>query len=201
MSVTLKFQEAQVGSFGDDTYIMLRLPNYRATIEAKKFIGEMVAEKSYVAELKRYRQKRSLDANAYCWVLCQKLAEVLGLTKEEIYLEHIKAIGQFEIVPVKEETVEKFVAAWSKNGIGWPAEVLDDSKLPGYKRVAAYYGSSTYNTEEMSWLLRNIIQDCKDQGIETLTPEELARMEADWNEQANQGSPDTPRCERGRSGA
>jgi len=181
MSKHLRFDAAQIGAFGEATYIMLKLSDYAGIVEGKKFIAEMKEGKSYTAEMKQYRQKRSLDANNYCWMLCQKLAEALRLTKEEVYLQHVKNIGQFEILPIREDALDKFIASWGKNGIGWPVEVLDDAKFPGYKKVAAYYGSSTYDSKEMALLIDNIVQDCKEQGIETLTPAELSRLKEEWN--------------------
>ena len=64
--------------------------------------------------LKKYRKKRSLDSNAYAWTLLGELQNVLNIPKEEIYRDLIKNIGSYEIVPVKNEAVEKFRQAWSK---------------------------------------------------------------------------------------
>lgn len=41
---------------------------------AKQYCENQEPGKKYVAELKEYRKKRSLDANAYCWVLIGQLA-------------------------------------------------------------------------------------------------------------------------------
>ena len=81
----------------------------------------------------------------------------------------------FEPLPVKEEALERFSRAWSSRGIGWFTVVVDDS-FPGYKKVFAYYGSSTYNSEEMSRLINNTIEDARALGIETATPEELSLL-------------------------
>ena len=53
--------------------------------------------------------------------------------------------------------------------------------------VTLYYGSSTYDTEQMSRLIDNVVQDCKALDIETETPERLAMMMEAWgNEGATQ---------------
>lgn len=137
-------------------------------------------DKPLAITVAKERKKRSLDANAYCWVLCHKLAEAVKLTKEEVYRDHIRAIGQFEPLPIREDAVERFAQVWGQKGTGWFVDVVDDSKLPGYKKVFAYYGSSTYDTAEMSLLIDNIVQDCKAVGIETLTPAELDAMKEAW---------------------
>lgn len=79
-------------------------------------------------ELKEYKQKRSLDSNAYAWVLLGKLQDKLHIPKEDIYRDLIKNIGSFEIIPVKNEAVERFRQAWSNHGLGWVTETMK-SKL------------------------------------------------------------------------
>lgn len=126
------------------------------------------------------QNKRSIDANAYCWVLCDKIAEVLSSTKEEIYREYIKKVGVFEIVPIKEQAVQFYMERWEKNGIGWVCEILGKSKLKGYVNVITYFGSSTYSIDEMKRLIEEIVIDAKDLGIDTRTPDEIANMINLW---------------------
>ena len=123
-----------------------------------------------------------MDANAYFFVLADKLAEKLNTTKEEVYRNAIKQIGGVsETVCVKDQAVERLCEGWRKNGIGWQTDTLP-SKIPGCTNVILYYGSSTYDTKQMSLLLQNIIEDCKAQGIPTETPNEIARLKALWGE-------------------
>lgn len=126
------------------------------------------------------KKKRSLDANAYLWVLCEKIAKAVGITKEEVYRKNINDVGVCEPLPIKAIAVDEFCRKWSARGIGWFVEIIDDSKLEGYKLVHAYYGSSVYNTQEMARLLDSVIQDAKSVDVETLRPEELERMKAAW---------------------
>ena len=157
-------------------YICLNIP-YR---DARKFVGEM-KNKRYEVEIKEYRQKRSLDANAYFWTLLDKLAEVLREPKEEIYRGYIKDIGgNSEIVCVLDGAVENLRKGWERNGLGWQTDVMP-SKIKGCTNVVLYYGSSTYDTKQMSRLIDLIIQDCKGCGIEVLPPERLAGMLEEWN--------------------
>lgn len=127
-------------------------------------------------------RKRSLDANAYAWVLIGRLAEKLKIPKEEIYRQYIKDIGCFEPLPIRSDRVEAFKSIWEAKGVGWVLEVIDDSKLKGYKLCHAYFGSSTYNTDEMSRLIDLIVQDCKEQEIETMTPAEIAELKSLWGQ-------------------
>jgi hypothetical protein len=50
------------------------------------------------------------------------------------------------------------------------------SKINGCTNVILYYGSSTYNTAQMSLLIDHLVQDAKALGIETMTPQELEAL-------------------------
>ena len=130
-------------------------------------------------EAKKKNNKRSLDANAYMWVLINKLQKELNIENEVIYKDLIRNIGDYEIIPVKNEAVEKFCKAWSKNGVGWVTEVFK-SKLKGFTNVKAYYGSSTYDTKTMSRLIDLVIQECQQLGIETRSRNEINSLLDEW---------------------
>lgn len=131
-------------------------------------------------KISKFKQKRSLDANAYCWTLIGKIAEKTKVPKEEVYREAIRGIGgNYDVVCIKEEAAESLRNAWERNGIGWQTEVML-SKLDGCTNVLLYYGSSTYDTEQMSRLIENILQDCKALGIETRSQEEIDSLLKNW---------------------
>lgn len=139
-------------------------------------------DKDVRVEIKRYRKKRSLDANAYAWVLMDKISKVTGVNKVEVYRQTIKEIGGVsEVLCLRNEAVEKFRRNWASKGTGWQSEVMD-SKIPECTNVVIYYGSSTYDTEQMSRLIDSVVQDAKALGIETMTPAELARIKSQWSE-------------------
>lgn len=146
----------------------------------KEVVEELKNENKLNIELKKYRKKRSLDSNAYAWVLLGELQNVLNIPKEEIYKDLIKSIGSYEIIPVKNEAVEKFRQAWSKNGLGWVTETTK-SKLEGFTNVVTYYGSSTYNTKEMTRLIDLIVEECQQFGIETKPQEEIDSLLKEWD--------------------
>lgn len=131
-------------------------------------------------ELQRVRKKRSINANAYFFALADELSKKVNIPKTEIYRNYIKEIGGVsEIVCVKKEAVKKLCEGWQHNGLGWQTEIIP-SKLKDCENVILYYGSSTYNTEQMSRLINLIVEDCKVQGIETRTPDEIANMLSLW---------------------
>lgn len=131
-------------------------------------------------EIKERKKKRSLDANAMLWVMCQKIAEILRSTKEDIYRRAIREVGVFEIVPIANEAVSRWIECWNEKGIGWYSEKLSDSKLEGYIKTINYYGSSVYNTKEMSRLLDHIITDAKEAGIDVMTESEKNLLLQAW---------------------
>ena len=131
--------------------------------------------------VKKHKEKRSLDANAYLWVLIDKLASKTGVAKSEIYKKAIKEIGgNSDVLCLKNDAVETFCKAWESRGLGWQTDRLP-SKIGGCTNVVVYYGSSTYNTMQMWLLIQNIVDECKEQGIETMTPEELDSMMKGWD--------------------
>ena len=137
--------------------------------------------KLYNLEIKEYRQKRSLDANAYAWVLIHKLAAVMRLEPEEVYLLNIPKVGNnYTPMCVREHDVELFKKSWESNGLGWPVKDLGMSQVPGCRNLAAYHGSSTYDTAQMSRLIDNLVQDCKALDIETLSEEKLSLLKEEW---------------------
>lgn len=155
-------------------------PTENAIEDVLKLKDILEKDKKVQAEIKEVRKKRSLDANSYLWVLCQKIAEVIKSTKEDVYITFIKRVGQFEIVPIRNDVVGRWINNWSAKGLGWVAESLGDSKIEGYTNVINYYGSSVYDTKEMSILIDEIVSECKNLRIETMTQNEIESLKDTW---------------------
>lgn len=134
---------------------------------------------------KKHRNKRSLDANAFCWALCSDIGKSLvpPVSKEEIYVKSIKDLGKFYPVLVKESAVEEFQTRWKAKGDGWFAEKRSESKEhEGWWWVYAYYGSSTYDSKEMSILIDGLVQEAEDMGIQIpLGKHDIERLKEDWH--------------------
>ena len=168
---------------GEGAWLCFRAASPRA---AQEVIGEMEEGKRYELTLKQQRKKRSLDANAYAWVLMGKLAAKLSLpqapiTPEDIYREAIRDVGDnYEVTPIRDDAVEHWKAIWSAKGTGWICDDLGPSKIEGYTNIRNFYGSSVYDTAQMSRLIDVIVEACKKCGIETLPPEELRHLTEEW---------------------
>lgn len=156
---------------------------YLLTIATRENIGPLfdeLHETDVDVTVKKHREKRSLDANAYFWVLVDRLAEKAQISKTDIYRRYIREIGgNHEMVCVIDSAVEKLRNGWEHNGLGWQTDTMP-SRIPGCTNVILYYGSSTYNISQMSHLIDMAVQDCQEQNIETLSPEKLAGMMEEW---------------------
>lgn len=126
----------------------------------------------------KWKEKRSLDANAYCWVLLGKIAQKLNTTADEIYELALRDLGIADLFDGEELTItisanvpiEEVPGHWKFTG--------DTGN--GCKRWLKLKGSSEYDTAEMSMLIDMIVSEAKDLGIETRTPDELERMKQLW---------------------
>ena len=153
-------------------------------VEARGICESMTQGERYTADIKKFRKKRSKNANDYLWELCTQISLALAesytyVSKEEIYRKHIKLAGRCDYVAVPESAVDSLLKGWQNNGIGWFGEVVDfikNKEIEGAKKVCLYYGSSTYDTKEMSRLLGSVIQEANDMGINTLTESERALL-------------------------
>lgn len=65
--------------------------DFRQAYEELKDINKLILE------IKPYRRKRSLDANAYYWVLVGKLAKAIGLSNNEVHNMLLRGYGNPEI--------------------------------------------------------------------------------------------------------
>ena len=137
-------------------------------------------------EIKKRRKRRSLDQNAYMWELIGKIAEIHRIGVLEVYRAILKDYGVFEIIPVRAENIDRWVDTWKQQGSGWICEDLGECRnFKGYHNIKTYYGTSVYDTKEMTRMIEGVQQECRALGIETLTPEELVRMGEQENEQCN----------------
>ena len=139
------------------------------TLETSEDVGGLVDELQDAdldVEVKKHREKRSLDANAYAWVLIGKLAEKLEDDPINIYRQYVRQSGVFRVTDLEEKDIPTITHAWSLNGAGWLHDVLDYGKHEDTRLVRLYYGSSVYNTKQMSRLIDSIAEDCKAQAPE-----------------------------------
>ena len=133
-------------------------------------------EGEYAVEIKRYRERRSLNANAYFWVLVGQIADKIQSDTESVYLRLLERYGVFTHIVVKPNVVDKVKAEWRA------VKVLSEVAINGKTgvQIQCFFGSHTYDTKEMSRLIEGTVSEAKELGIDTRTPEEIALMTEEW---------------------
>lgn len=152
---------------------------FRVTFESMDDISkqlESITDKLLNITAKIFRNKRSRDANSYSWVLMQKIAEDQHTDKWSVYLEMLGRYGVFTHIIVRPGVVDRVISEWRT------VKNLGEVTVSGQTgiQLQCYFGSSTYNTKEMSVFIEGIVSECHELGIETATPEELDRMKKEW---------------------
>ena len=147
--------------------------------EIAKYLFTLDKDKTY--EIKEHKEKRSLNANAYCWTLIGKIAEVIGNTKEEVYREYIINKGIYRVITIDSKAAPTFIKIWTEKGLGWLCET-SETKIPGLVDITAYYGTSSYNTKQMARVIDWLTVECRQLGIETRSKEEIDSLLQQWGE-------------------
>lgn len=111
-------------------------------------------------EIKKHRNKRSLNANALLWKVLDSIAEILRADKEEIYIQMLRSYGVQKFLVVKPDAAESVAELFrAVDDLGY---VLVNGKKG--KQLRCIVGSSQYNTAEMARLLEGTIEESKELG-------------------------------------
>lgn len=120
--------------------------------------------------IKEYREKRSLDQNAYAWKMITEIGNVVRKSKEEVYLDMLKHYGQSEIVSMYSSVNPSgYFKYYEAIGTG----IVNNKEFTHYK---IYKGSSEFDKQEMSIFIDGIIQECDNLNIPHLTREDIALL-------------------------
>lgn len=162
-----------------------------------KFIVSLELDEAYLSDLKAeqekgqrtivlrdYKKKRSLDANAYYWVLVEKISKLSKTIKNAVHNIMLERYGTLDRMPdgnlipicIKDEIDHRELDYMH-------LKPTSKTLTKGETVFRWYYlikGSSEYDTAEMSALIDGIISECKEMEIETLSPLELQRMKEAW---------------------
>lgn len=143
--------------------------------EVIKWLLNQDREKTF--EVKPYHPKRSLNANAFCWHLCNEMANVLRTSKDEVYQEMLKRYGQSRVISVLSEIdISRFVKYYEEIGKGH----VEGKEFTHYR---CFIGSSEYDSREMAILIDGIVDEAQELGIDTLPTTAVERMKALWQGQ------------------
>lgn len=133
-------------------------------------------------EIKLYKPKRTLRANAYYWELLNELANVMRIGKDEMHFKMLQRYGQVEMISALAEIdMSGYLRYYTEAG---------ESELNGklFKHYKVYKGSSEMDTREMSILIHGLVDECREQGIPTLEDIEIGKMMEKYEEQKNQSN-------------
>lgn len=134
--------------------------------------------------LAKWREQRSLSANAYYWVLVSKIAEAAGMSNARAHNMLLRSYGVPETIggqltiamlPVEaeDEILERelyHLKPTSKTKVGKDGQI--------FRAYILLKGSSDYDTKEMARLIDGTVEEAKMLGLETLPKEEIERMMA-----------------------
>lgn len=127
-------------------------------------------------QIDKYKEKRSLNANNYAWALITEIGNIMRLSKEDVYFLMLKRYGQSEMISVKDGIpIGDYVKYCERAGESWLKDTL-------FKHYKVYKGSSEFNVEEMSTFIDGVVQEAQDLGIDTRTPDEIAKLKSLWGE-------------------
>lgn len=131
----------------------------------------------------KYREKRSLDANALLWLCLGRIAGAIPCAdKWDVYLQMLKRYGKYTYICVKPNVVDAVKAQWRES------EVIGNVNINGQEAVQmlCYFGSSTYDTKEFSVLLDGVISEMKEMGLEVPASEDMRRALEQWEKMHNE---------------
>ena len=127
-------------------------------------------------DIKEHKEKRSLNANNYAWKLITEIANVLRKSKEEVHFDLLRDYSQVALVILKSNVdIKGYIRYYEFER----ETIISNVKFNIYK---VYKGSSEMDKKEFSILLEGLIQEAQQQGIPTLTPNEIAKLRYIENE-------------------
>lgn len=143
----------------------------------------LVKDTDYRLKLVKWTEKRSLNANAYAWVLCTKIAEKINSSKDEVYEAMLRAYGTIDDeVPPITVIADVDISKLNDHFLMFDTRKIGDKEFNCYLRLK---GSSEMDTKEMSNFIDGIVFEAKQLGIETMTPDQIAELKARWGDEVN----------------
>lgn len=179
--LTGKISNVSVNYLNQKMQVTLEMNERNSTLE---MLNELKSQEMLTLKFAKFKKSRSLDANAYAWVLIGKIAEKTNVPKNEVYLEAVRNMGgNYEIVCCQDDAVDSLCRIWkgkgSNDGPGWITET-SKSKIDGCTNVWLYYGSSVFDSDQMNRMISNLQQDCISLGIEVRPQSEIDSLLKQW---------------------
>lgn len=160
----------------------------RITVELNHdFSGEFTRLKDAIIDIdiKKHRWRRSLSANAYFHVLVNKIAAEIGYSEEQVKKRLVTEYGALAR-DADGCTVGFKVPSSVDAAAYYPYIKCFDTRTENgkeFKCYLVYKQTRDLDSKEMAHLIDGAISEARELGIETDTPEQLARYKEDWKKQ------------------
>ena len=130
----------------------------------------------FEVNVKKFRERRSLNANGMYWKFNDELSKVLGIGREELHLQTLKEYGVRGYIACETKKIDIYKKQFKD------VEIIGECTVNGKPgtQLRVTVGSHLYNTEEFSRLLNGLLMDCKDQGIPIIAQEEFDRLMVEY---------------------
>ena len=107
-------------------------------------------DEEYILEVTPFTKSRSLEQNKMMWSIIQTIADMTGNDIWDIYIEGLKKLDvkveYIMALPQAEERLKEVFRAIKRV----ETRIINDKEMIVFK---CYYGSSTFNTKEMTILI------------------------------------------------
>lgn len=143
------------------------------------FVQELDKGKGIKVEMNSWREKRSIDANNYAWVIQNEIAKEMRLNIDEVHEKMVMAYGVLETYSILKEALPSAVRLFDYY------KVLGESVVNGktFVHIRAGVGTHNYDSKEMAVFIDGVVEEAKQLGIETMTPAEIQKLKDMWGEQ------------------
>ena len=158
----------------------------RVTIELDRDFREdfnRLKDQELDVEIKKHREKRSMNANAYFHILINKIAAETGESDDAVKQRLVVSYG---VVDTDEDGMKigfKLPAGVNVSKIYPYVRCFDTREENGksFKCYLVYKHTSDMDTKEMARLIDGAITEARELGIETDTPEQISRYKEAWS--------------------
>ena len=143
----------------------------RGTVfECIQWLASQDPNKQYEVSEAKSKRPRSLTQNAYYWVMLNKLAAKLRMPDSEIHKNMLREYGVCDVFSILDNIpIDGYFRYYDVIGHGYV-------KGRRFKHVKVYKGSSQMSSVEFSRLVDGMREECMIQGIDVMTPSEIAEM-------------------------
>ena len=149
------------------------------TRENCRRLWDKFSEAEVSVTIKKYSKPRSLSANSYFHVLCEKIAVATNQGNDEVKKQLVMEYGTYARLPEGGIAGATLPASATPENYYPYDKWYKDMEIDGrdYSCYIFMKRTSEMDSSEFSRLVDGAIREAKELGIETMTPSDLARLE------------------------